>query len=323
MRKKVLSVLALIMALASFGFANQSIEFQEAIFDREGHKLPDADVNSPRVNWQLLKFEDSHGYSGIGFLDLGGGGCSATLLDTGATGNAPAYILTNGHCAGGAQLLGPEEIAVDRPAPEGMNVRFNYFVNAGSKIRRVDVRRIVYATMKNTDIAVLELDIPFLELAREGFIPHAIASEDPRPGTPVEMVGIPQSGVRRATRFIRRSTCEIGGRAHLREGDYHFSSAFRHGCSSVGGSSGTSMISLEDGKIVAINNTGVSDRAMDSPECAMDRPCEVSTTGEVRTNLNTNYAQKVTNIPSCFDKDGVFDLGLPHCKLERRGGEGQ
>lgn len=303
--------------LATSAFAGGFVP-EEVIFDHDGHKLPDSDVNSSSVAWSLLKLSESHAYSGIGLLDLGGGGgCSATFLDTGARNdNTPAYALTNGHCSGG-ELLAHDEIALNRPVPRGMNLRLNYFVDAGSAIRVIPVRRILYATMFHTDVALLELDISFRDLVSEGFVPHAIDDKDPRAGIRVEMVGIPQSRISRGTRFIRRSTCEIGARADLREGGYVFRGAFRHGCSSVGGSSGTSMISLETKRIVAINNTGVNDNAMSEPECAINRPCEVARDGSIRTDINSNYAQRVTDFPSCFDERGVFDLGLRDCQLER------
>jgi hypothetical protein len=46
------------------------------------------------------------------------------------------------------------------------------------------------------------------------------------------------------------------------------------------------------------------------------RPCEVA--GEmVSTHPYENYAQKVSDIPSCFDKSGQFDLKLSDCRLEK------
>jgi hypothetical protein len=131
------------------------------------------------------------------------------------------------------------------------------------------------------------------------------------------MIGVPQSGVQRVKRFLRRSTCQLTGRANVREGGYEWFGSFRHQCSSVGGSSGSPMISVGTHEIVAINNTGVDDSALDSPECAIDRPCEVAADGSVHTDYMSNYAERVTDIPSCFDAEGVFSLDVAGCKLAR------
>lgn len=313
-------LLSLLSVFALTGFSTP--DWEEVIFDSEGRKLPDAEVNSSKVNWKLLKFAESEAYNGIVLLDINGmgGGCSATLIDTDGAPNAPAYALTNGHCVGGSNggdFLEPGEFLVDGKPPRGMSIKLNYFIDAGPAVRSIPVRRISYATMTHTDVAVLELAIPFRDLVKEGYHPRKIATVDPSAGTEVEMVGIPQSGVKAKERFIRRSTCQIGARANLREGDYVFKGAFRHGCSSVGGSSGTSMVARESGKIVAINNTGISDRALRDSECALNRPCEVRSDGSVQSVYETNYAQRVTDVPSCFDAQGIFNINLAGCKLER------
>ncbi|MBI3543965.1 MAG: trypsin-like peptidase domain-containing protein [Deltaproteobacteria bacterium] len=311
MKLKILSALAIVLATAAF------TPEEEVVFDDNGNKLPDSSVNSPLANWKILKLAESRALNGVGLVDIfGGGGCTGAFLDTGAGPDGPAYVLSNGHCAG-PNLMKPTDVLVDKAVTPGMNFRFNYFIDAGPAVRKVAIKRIAYATMHNTDVTVFELDATFGQVIKAGFIPHRIAAQDPARGTRVEMVGVPQSGVRRAERFVRRSTCEIGGRANLREGGYDFTGAFRHQCSSVGGSSGSPVISLETHEIVAINNTGVDDKALDEPECAIDRPCEVASDGRVRTDVNTNYAQRVSDIPSCFDGKGVFNIRQDGCRLEK------
>ncbi len=305
-------ITVLVCAMAGVAFAPA----EEVVFDHDGNKLPDSEVNSGQVNWELLRISSSKAFNGVGLVDMGrGGGCTGTFLDTGALANAPAYVLSNGHCVG-PKLMGPGDILVDQPASPGMNFRFNYFVDAGKNVRMVPIRRVVYATMHHTDIAIFELDATYAQLVSEGFVPHVIAAADPVAGTQVEMVGVPQNGVRRATRFVRRSTCRVGDRTNLKEGDYTFSGAFRHWCSSVGGSSGSPVIARQSGEIVAINNTGVDDSALAAPECSIDRPCEVAPDGSVTTDVKTNYAQKTSNIPTCVDRSGIFGVKVPGCRLE-------
>jgi hypothetical protein len=88
-------------------------------------------------------------------------------------------------------------------------------------------------------------------------------------------------------------------------------------CSVVGGMSGSPLVSLRSNQVVAIANTGVDDDALTKPECSLNRPCEVSSDGSIATFPKENYAQQVSNIPSCFDRKGIFDLKLPSCNLEK------
>src|SRR5580700_5622617 len=68
------------------------------VFGRDGRKLPDIQVNSPEVNWEFLSISGHRELSGIGLVDIfGGGGCTGTFLDTGAGPDGPAYVLSNGH----------------------------------------------------------------------------------------------------------------------------------------------------------------------------------------------------------------------------------
>jgi hypothetical protein len=314
MKLKLLSCVLSVAVLA--GFAPPQASEEPSVFDRQGNRLPDSQVNSPDVNWQVLSIQGGRALSGVGLVDMGGGGgCTGTFLNTGAGPDGPAYLLSNGHCAS-RQLPGPRDVIVNRPS-RGMNFRFNYFVDAGAAVYTVPIVRIAYATMHGTDVTVFQLAESFGSLVSKGFIPFRIAGRDVDGPTGVEMVGIPQNGVLRAQRFLRLSTCKLASRANVREGGYEWFGSFSHQCSSVGGSSGSPMISLETGEIVAINNTGVNDNAMNDPECSLNRPCEVAPDGSVRTMVNFNYAERTSDITTCFDALGVFNLALPGCRLER------
>ena len=76
------------------------------------------------------------------------------------------------------------------------------------------------------------------------------------------------------------------------------------------------MIARQSGEIVAINNTGVDDTAVSMPECSLNRPCEVAHDGSVKTEYSANYAQKTSNVPTCYDHNGFFDVKVPGCRLE-------
>jgi hypothetical protein len=289
---------------------------QAAIYDRNGNKLPDAQVNSPNVNWELLTPERGKNYNAIGLLEQRGEGfCTAFFVNTGGDDKAPAYALTNGHCSDSSRFPNAQEILIDRPA--NLIFKLNYFKNGKERIRPVFVRRIVYATMKGTDITILQLSTTFGQLVKEGFIPLKIEQVPARVGEPVEVIGIPMRSVEPSLSFLHRVTCEVGESVKLREDVYHWDKSIRNRCSAVGGMSGSPMISLKNGRVVAIVNTAVDDEALSEPECSQNRPCEVARDGSIATFPEENYAQQVSNIPFCFDQKGIFNLNLPSCQLEK------
>lgn len=287
-----------------------------AIYDRAGNKLPDTESNSREVNWEPLSIATAGKRNGVGVVRINRSWCSGTLIAQPGSANDPkasAYVVTNGHCIGGG-LPDPGEI-IAGAAPRVPNYQFhlNFYRDSMNKVRRIDVKRIAYATMKSTDIAVLELAIPLQQLRAEGFHPIEMATTALQPGEKVENIGNPVSGMREL--YMRRSTCEAGATVNFREGDFHFEGANRHRCSIMGGSSGSPLISLETGRLVAVVNTAVDDEP--GEVCSLDHPCEVAADGTITMLPQENYAQRTFAIPSCFDPMGAFDLSLTGCQLEK------
>jgi V8-like Glu-specific endopeptidase len=305
-----------LLASAGISLALFSNLAQAAIYDRKGNKLPDEAVNSTAVNWELLAAQNSKNYNGVGLFEKSGEGfCTAFFLNTKGDDNAPAYAVTNGHCAVLPDFLKATEIITNRPSD--LVFKLNYFVNSKSMVRSLPVRQIVYATMKGTDITVFELDTTFKKLVKAGFTPLEIDPIPPKFGESVKVVGIPGTGVQRSLRYLHKAVCETGESVNLNEDVYKWQNSVRHRCSTIGGMSGSPMISQKTNRVVAIVNTGVNDDALKQPECSWNRPCEVSSTGKVLTLPKENYAQRVNAIPTCFDQKGVFNLNLAGCKLEK------
>lgn len=94
LRLQLATLLSLFISVSAWGFGPQSI------FDQDGQRLPDREVNSGRVAWELLSIRQHGEFGAMGLLSAGffGGGCSATLIDNGGPDQSPAYIVTNGHC---------------------------------------------------------------------------------------------------------------------------------------------------------------------------------------------------------------------------------
>jgi Trypsin-like peptidase domain len=287
-----------------------------AIFDRSGRKLPDQDVNSDRVNWQMLSTTAGRKYNGVGVIDVNYGVCTGFAISTGTHPTAPAYVLTNGHCQGNfGQLPNDREIIVNRSTKTQFTV--NYFHDFKPDRLTISVKRIVYGTMKNNDIAILELGITQRELRKAGINAFQIAPKPPTLGEPLIVVGVPSEGVKDELNFLHAVTCQAGEFANVKEDIYNWKQSIRHHCSIVGGMSGSPMISLKTQQVVGIINTGVNDNAAKQPQCSLNRPCEVGKNGFVQTFPQENYGQLVDRIPTCFDRRGIFNLNQSTCQLER------
>jgi V8-like Glu-specific endopeptidase len=287
------------------------------IFDRAGHKLPDREVNSDRVNWQMLSTAAGRKYNGVGLIDVSFGVCTGFLISSGGSHpNTPAYVLTNGHCQGTAgQLPNNREIVVNRSTKTTFTV--NYFHDFKAERLMIPVKRIVYGTMKNNDIAILELTKTQQELTKAGIKPLQISNQPPTTGEPVIVLGVPSEGVKTERSYLHAATCQTGDIANVKEDVYNWTRSIRHHCSIIGGMSGSPMISLKTNQVVGIINTGVSDNAAKQPQCSLNRPCEVAQNGLIQTFPQENYGQLVDRLPTCFNRRGVFNLYEASCQLDR------
>jgi V8-like Glu-specific endopeptidase len=306
-----------IFLVLSLGSCLVASSVHAAIYDRKGHKIPDREVNSDRVNWQMLSVAASRKYNGIGSVDVDYGVCTGFLIATERQHpNSPAYVVTNGHCQGSASKLpSPKDILVNRPTKTNFIV--NYFHDFKADRLTIPVKRMVYGTMKNNDIAILELTKTQQDLAKAGITPLRISSQPASLGESVIVIGIPSQGMRDSLSFLHAATCQTGETVQLKEDVYNWNRSIRHHCSIVGGMSGSPMISLKTRRVVGIINTGVNDNAAKQPQCSLNRPCEIRKNGRIETLTHENYGQLVHQIPTCFDRQGVFDLHISGCNLEK------
>jgi hypothetical protein len=314
-RSLQLACTGLLLAIGTSGYLPRD-RVDAAIFDRSGRKIPDREVNSDRVNWQILSAATGQKYNGVGSIDVDYGVCTGFFIATGNNPKAPAYVLTNGHCQG---MLGDlpkqNEILLNRPSKTVFIV--NYFHDFKAERMTIPVKRMVYGTMKNNDIAILELTKTYQEMIRAGITPLALSDRPAQKGDPTLVVGIPSQGVKEKLSFLHAATCQTGDLVNLKEDVYNWKKSIRHNCSIVGGMSGSPMISLKTNRVVGIINTGVNDSAAKQPQCSLNRPCEVAPNGTIQTFDRENYGQLVDRIPSCFDREGKFEILQPQCQLER------
>ena len=132
----------------------------------------------------------------------------------------------------------------------------------------------------------------------------------------IEIIGMPQSGVQKLG--LRKTVCKLGEQVSVQEGRYAFSQSYRHRCSIVGGNSGSAVFSRENYEIVAVNNTAVNDNSIGQEACSLNRPCEITKSGEKNVYYKENYAQPVIHLKKCFNAEGIFDKELTNCPIKEQ-----
>ena len=295
----------------------------ESIYDQDGNKLPDTMVNDSKVDWYTVKDDDPNNYSGVGRY----GNCSASLIETGGNGEAPAYIITNGHCVGSSLLsevgyvydVNPRDLTSDHSVSTYKNMSFLYYKDYNTEdYLTIGDKRVVFASMDKTDIAIVELNAS-LEFLKEvkNIDAYTLATVRPNLCLPIINVGVPLTGMHSSNYGLRKSECFRGSTVALREGPYKFSDSFRHRCSIVGGNSGSPLFDANSNHIIGLVNTAVNDNTSQQENCSLNRPCEIQDQNNSVKN-NENYAQYVDFIAECFDTQGKFDKNLDTCGINNK-----
>lgn len=235
--------------------------------------------------------------------------CTGTFINSGGDPEAPAYLLTNGHCA---QEWDGNAVNIDQPA-DGWEAVFNYFIDTQDRQIAVPAAKVAYSTMKGRDIAIIELDSTVGELMAQGIMPLDLADVEPEGSWPMIVIGAPVTGVPPEIAYLRQEACTANGRAGLFEFVWHFDDAFRNNCQDIyGGSSGSPVLESGTDEIVALMNTtnigGLT-------SCYLGAPCEVTTAGTV-FRPDTSYATPVVGLDACFNAYGTFTLNAEGCPLD-------
>ncbi|BCS35188.1 trypsin [Luteitalea sp. TBR-22] len=243
--------------------------------------------------------------------------CSGVLLDVipdgEDPGDAPAYVATNGHCS---DFPGPNEVLPDRPVSRH-TVTFDYFVDTRASQVIVPVSRVVYASMKGQDIAVLELEARYADLARQGLAGWRPAERLPADTEPVVTVGAPlQQDSSKA--YLRLAACDLEGHAPVvQEYVWHWYDFMRLACRGVApGSSGSPVISRVSGHVIGLLNTTTQGGRAPYTACALDHPCEPQGSADPVGLQEMSYATPLVRLGRCFDDAGRFDLAGHGCPLD-------
>ncbi len=293
---------------------NGSTSNLEAIFDCDGNKLSDTEANSQEVNWiKPSYYKEAHKrMNGVGRLS----GCTASLVDTETkVAASPAYLITNGHCLGKQGFLPSDKAVFNETSPSVMI--FSYYFDFPQNIARKNykVKNVPYASMSETDVALIELDgVTFQELREKEITAYKLAKTTPKSGTKIENIGIPMSGLKEIT--LRQSLCTLGDEVSILEGPFSFPTSRRLKCSILPGSSGSPVFDDKTKEIIGVMNTTVNDSSSGIDDCAINKPCEVDSNNSRTVNTETNYMQTTSFLAKCFTDKGVFDKNLDSCQLK-------
>lgn len=249
-------------------------------------------------------------FSGVGRIS----NCTVFLIKPpGASASSPAYVMTAGHCID----LGANDVIVDR-ADTSRTVQFGLLKNAAAPPLQIRSRRVAYSTMKEFDLALLELDSTLGAIESSGVVPFGLSRTLPSAGAPVEWAGVPTGSVPLDERVLRTGPCEVTGAADVLEWRWFWRGQIRHDCSDVStGASGSPLIIGATGVVAGVigtTNVGNSEPTSDDL-CGRNDPCELRGASGVWVR-NSGYATPVAPAAPCFDAGGVFQLTAAGCGLD-------
>ncbi|WP_081996427.1 trypsin-like peptidase domain-containing protein [Luteibacter sp. 9133] len=272
----------------------------------------------------LLPSSSDPRFRAVGQLDLlKGRTCTGSIVAGSASpdGHRPALLLTSGHCVFGPELI-PNQVMIDEAAPAGYRFTPAYFQDAQPVHRPVGIERILYATTKNMDIAVLRLDVSYADLAALGVAPLVPSAPAIVGSLPVDLVQVPVTGVSEEDRFLRLATCQASEPVRLFEGERFFLRESATDCAGVsGGSSGSPVLRHGTSDIVGVLGTKVDPRF---DGCGFDRPCELTGRQPV-SRVGASYQSIAAPLLSALRADGGWDASALDAgngvKLDRTVGE--
>ena len=255
-----------------------------------------------------VALEEVAAFGGVVSLHAGAD-CTATLIDTGVE-EGPAYLLTTARCVGGAGRSAQETVLGQEWT--GTAEFFRAAGNLGATVT-VDVAELAYATMRDTDAAIVRLDATLGALERLGARAVRIAGSEPRSADAVVNVAVPTEGLEPDAIVMRRGECTLGGPYTLVESSWLWFHVWANDCpGDLEGSNGSPLLLLHDGapgEVVAmIGTTSAGAGSADGGACTAGRPCRLTGTGVEA--VDARYAQSVAGVGRCFDvASGRFSVG--------------
>lgn len=231
--------------------------------------------------------------------------CSASLVRYAeSVATDKALVLTNGHCYEGG-FLNPGQVLVNRSSTRSITLHRPNASRAGT----VRASRIIYGTMTKTDMLVYEVNETFAAIkTRLNVTPLTLAKQGPADGAGMAVV----SGY-----WQRIYTCSVQATIpELREGSWTWKSSIKYrqpGCETIGGTSGSPVVSTSTGEVIGVNNTGNED----GQRCTVNNPCEVDAAGNITVDQGAAYGQQTWWIYTCLTASRSVDLNKAGCQLAK------
>ncbi|MFI7064480.1 serine protease [Kribbella sp. NPDC050124] len=231
--------------------------------------------------------------------------CSASLVRYAESVDADrALVLTNGHCYEGG-FLNPGVVLVNRASSRSITLLRPDSSRAGT----VRARRILFGTMTKTDMLVYEVNESYASIrSRLNVTPLTLAKQGPANGAGMSVV----SGY-----WKRIYTCSVQATIpQLREGNWTWQDSIKYqqpGCETIGGTSGSPVVSTSNGEVIGVNNTGNED----GERCTVNNPCEVDADGNITVDQGAAYGQQTWWIYTCLTANRAIDLNKSGCQLPK------
>src|SRR3954454_14966981 len=231
--------------------------------------------------------------------------CSASLVRYAESVDTDkALVLTNGHCYEGG-FLQPGQVLVNKASTRSITLPKPDSSRAGT----VRAGRILFGTMTKTDMIVYEVNETYASiLSRLNVTPLTLAKQGPANGAGMAVV----SGY-----WKRIYTCSVQATIpQLREGDWTWQNSIKYqqpGCETIGGTSGSPVVSTTSGELIGINNTGNED----GERCTVNNPCEVDADGNVTVDQGAAYGEQTWWLYTCLTADRAIDLNKSGCELPK------
>ncbi len=258
-------------------------------------------LESAHLKNRRTDFAREYNFEGIVKLS----NCSgALIIFQGQPTTSSAIVMTNGHCIqkpGG--YLNPGETWVNRPINRDMKI-----FDRNMKLFPIKAKKILYATMTDTDVAYYELTQTYDEIrATTAIQPLTLDSIRPSLAQPIEII----SGY-----WDRGYSCAIDNFIYqVKEGAWVWTDSIRYTetCDTIGGTSGSPIIAKGERRVIGVNNTSNEK----GEACTLNNPCEVNERGDIRSEKGVRYGQQTYPVYSCLTVDFRFDLSLNGCSLPK------
>lgn len=244
--------------------------------------------------------------------------CSGALVRASDDPNAPAYLLTAGWCALDPTLPN-STVVIDAESDLGVAATFGRFQDsARDPALEIRASHIAYATLKNADLALLELDRSREELAALGIEPLRIDVSPPAVGDPLRVVGVPKADLDGAyvpDDVLRESRCTALSSANVVEHHFMWFDDVVSRCPGIGTGAEGAPVLNQNGDVIAIHHRVYGGGKPNAP-CFFGSPCEVGGGQPERVERGRTYAVPLSKLSGCFADDGHFDVTRDACHLE-------